>query len=153
VDGGDDLKREKKFYLVREDILPEAIVKTARAKELMAQRGNVPVAEILERVGLPRSTFYKYRDGVFSFLDTGLMKIINLSLELKHEAGILSRVLNYVASQSGNILAINQNLPLRGTANVTLSVDIEEMKIGVEELLTGLAAIEGVLRSELIGRS
>ncbi len=147
------MKKEKKFYLVREDMLPEAILKTARAKELMAQRGNIPVTEALEQVGLPRSTFYKYRDGVFSFLDAGAMRIINLSLELKHESGILSRVLNYVASQSGNILAINQNLPLRGMANVTISVDIEELQIGVEELLAGLEGIEGVLHSELIGRS
>jgi chorismate mutase len=134
-------------------MLPEAILKTARAKELMAQRGNMPVTEALEQVGLPRSTFYKYRDGVFSFLDAGAMRIINLSLELRHEAGILSKVLNYVASQSGNILAINQNLPLRGMANVTLSVDIEELRVGVEELLAGLEGIDGVLHSELIGRS
>lgn len=147
------MKREKKFYLVREDILPEAILKTARAKELMVQRGNIPVAEALEQVGLPRSTFYKYRDGVYSFLDTGTMRIINLSLELRHESGILSRVLNYVASQSGNILTINQNLPLRGMANVTISVDIEDLRVGVEELLAGLEGIDGVLHSELIGRS
>lgn len=147
------MKREKKFYLVREDILPEAILKTARAKELMAQRGNIPVAEALEQVALPRSTFYKYRDGVYSFLDTGTMRIINLSLELRHESGILSRVLNYVASQSGNILTINQNLPLRGMANVTISVDIEDLRVGVEELLAGLEGIDGVLHSELIGRS
>lgn len=147
------MKREKKFYLVREDILPAAILKTVRAKELMAQRGSIPVSEALEQVGLPRSTFYKYRDGVFSFLDTGTMKIINLSLELRHQSGTLSKVLNYVASQSGNILTINQNLPLRGMANVTLSVDIEELRIGVEELLAGLEGIDGVLHSELIGRS
>ncbi len=147
------MKRETKYYLVREDILPEAIIKTARAKELIAQQGTIPVAEVLEQVGLPRSTFYKYRDGVFSFMDAENMRIINLSLELKHQAGILSRVLNYVASQSGNILTINQNLPLKGTANLTLSIDIEELRVGVVELLEGLERVEGVLRSELIGRS
>lgn len=147
------MKKEKKFYLVREDMLPEAILKTARAKELIAQRGSVPVVEVLEQVGIPRSTFYKYRDGVFSFLDTRTMSIITLSLELRHEAGVLSRVLNYVASQSGNILTINQSLPLRGMANVTISVDVEDLRIGVEELLAGLDAIDGVLHSELIGRS
>ena len=147
------MKKEKKFYLVREDMLPEAILKTARAKELIAQRGAIPITEVLEQVGIPRSTFYKYRDGVFSFLDTRAMKIINLSLELRHESGVLSKVLNYGASQSGNILTINQNLPLGGTANVTISVDVEDLRIGVEELLSELDAIDGVLQSELIGRS
>lgn len=147
------MKRDKKFYLVSEDILPEAILNTVRAKELMARRGTMSVTEALEQVGLPRSTFYKYRDGIFSFLDTGTMRIINLSLELKHESGVLSKVLNYVASQSGNILTINQNLPLRGMANLTISVDIEDLRIGVDELLAGLESINGVLHSELIGRS
>ena len=119
------MKKEKKFYLVREDMIPEAILKTARAKELIAQRGAIPITEVLEQVGIPRSTFYKYRDGVFSFLDTRAMKIINLSLELRHESGVLSKVLNYVASQSGNILTINQNTASGGTANVTISVDVE----------------------------
>ena len=58
-----------------------------------------------------------------------------------------------MASQSGNILTINQNLPLGGTANVTISVDVEDLRIGVEELLSELDAIDGVLQSELIGRS
>lgn len=147
------MKRDKKLYLVSEDILPEAILNTARAKELMAQRGTISVTEVLEQVGLPRSTFYKYRDGVFSFLDTGSMRIVNLSLELKHESGVLSKVLNYVSSQSGNILTINQNLPLRGMANLTISVNIEDLRIGVDELLAGLESIDGVLHSELIGRS
>jgi ACT domain-containing protein len=31
------VKAEKKFYLVREDILPESILKTALAKEMLNQ--------------------------------------------------------------------------------------------------------------------
>lgn len=147
------MSRDRKFYLVREDILPDAILKTAQAKELLAQGQVQDMAEAVRLSGLARSTFYKYRDGVFPFFDTKNMKIVNLSLTLRHRPGVLSQVLNCVASQRGNVLTINQNLPLQGTANVTLSVDVEDMRIGVDELLHEVTAVEGVVKSELIGRS
>ncbi|MGE5403855.1 MAG: ACT domain-containing protein [Candidatus Saccharibacteria bacterium] len=147
------MSRDRKFYLVREDILPEAILKTAQAKELLAQGQVQDIAEAVQMAGLARSTFYKYRDGVFPFLDTKNMKIVNLSLTLRHHPGVLSQVLNRVASQRGNVLTINQNLPLQGAANVTLSVDVEDMEISVDELLSEITGIEGVVKTELIGRS
>lgn len=147
------MTREYRFYLVREDVLPDAIVRTARVKELLAQGRYDNAAEAVKAAGLARSTFYKYRDGVHPFLDAGSMKIINLSLPLHHEPGVLSRVLNHVASRGGNILTINQSLPLQGTANVTMSIDIEGLQVSTDELLRGLAGIEGVIRAELIGKS
>jgi chorismate mutase len=143
---------DKKFYLVREDILPDAIRKTARVKELLAQ-GRVGVGEATAQVGLARSTFYKYREGVFPFFDAQHTKIVNLSLVLRHQPGILSRVLNYVAEQEGNILTINQGLPLQGKANVTIAVDVEMIKVDLEQIIAGLIEMDGVLDTELIGRS
>ncbi|MGE5417417.1 MAG: ACT domain-containing protein [Acidobacteriota bacterium] len=147
------MSRDRKFYLVCEEILPEAILKTAQAKELLAQGQVQDVAEAVRLAGVARSTFYKYRDGVFPLLDTKNMKIVNLSLTLRHRPGVLSHVLNCVASQKGNVLTINQNLPLQGAANVTLSVDVEDMEIGLDELLREITGVEGVVKSELIGRS
>ncbi|MGE5397224.1 MAG: ACT domain-containing protein [Chitinophagales bacterium] len=146
------MRQEKKFYLVSEDILPEAILRTALAKELLAQ-GTVNVEDAVREAGLARSTFYKYREGIFPFFDAENTKIITLSFALRHQPGVLSKVLNYVASQKGNILTINQGLPLQGTANVTLAVDVEEMLISVEDLVLNVSNFEGVLKSELIGRS
>ncbi len=41
-------------------------------------------------------------------------KIITLSLLLEHKAGVLSRVLNLISTDSGNIMTINQGIPLQG---------------------------------------
>lgn len=147
------MKQEKKFYLVREDILPEAILKTAEAKEMLTQGRVSGIDEAARLVGIARSTFYKYREGVFPFLDIENMKIVNLSLTLRHQAGVLSQVLNFVASCRGNVLTINQSLPLQGSANVTLAVEVEEMLIDTRELLKELASLDGVIKIELIGRS
>ena len=45
------------FYLVREEILPEAIKKTIKVKEIL-KRGEIKtINEAVERMGLSRSAF------------------------------------------------------------------------------------------------
>lgn len=61
------MKREEKFYLIRYDILPESIVKTIEAKKMLESGEVDTVNEAVERVGLSRSAFYKYKDGIFPF--------------------------------------------------------------------------------------
>jgi chorismate mutase len=111
------------------------------------------ILEAVKRVGIARSTFYKYKDGVFSFFDAENMSIINISLLLRHISGILSGVLNCIASLQANVLTINQNLPLHGVAYVTLSLNIDEMSVSVEEMLNQLRALDGVLNVEVVGKS
>ena len=147
------VKAEKKIYLVREDILPESILKTALAKEMLASGEVEGILEAVKRVGIARSTFYKYKDGVFSFFDAENMSIINISLLLRHISGILSGVLNCIASLQANVLTINQNLPLHGVAYVTLSLNIDEVSVSVEEMLNQLRALDGVLNVEVVGKS
>ena len=119
------VKAEKRFYLVREDILPESILKTALAKEMLASGEVKGIIEAVERLGMARSTFYKYKDGVCSFFNPENMSILNISLLQRHISGIRSGVLNCVAALQANVLTINQNLPLHGVAYVTLSLDID----------------------------
>lgn len=142
-----------KFYIVREDILPDSILKTAEVKELLASGKKANVSEAVEEVGLARSTFYKYKDGVFSFFNADNLEIINISLSLKHEAGVLSRVLNNIASNGGNVLTINQSLPLHGIAGVTISINIVDLVFSLEDLIIKLKQLDGVNNVEIIGKS
>jgi chorismate mutase len=141
-----------KYYLVRDDILPEAIVKTAQVKEMLAKGDAESVLDAVNKLGLARSTFYKYKDGVNAFFDAKSLEIINISLLLRHISGILSGVLNSIAAYRGNVLTINQNLPLNGMALVTISLSVEELSISVEELMTHLGGLNGVVRAEIVGR-
>ena len=102
---------------------------------------------------MARSTFYKFMDGVFSFFNAVNISILNISLLLRHISGILSGVLNCVAALQANVLTINQNLPLHGVAYVTLSLNIDEMSVSVEEMLNQLQALEGVMNVEVVGKS
>lgn len=147
------MDRDKKYYLIREDILPEAILKTAQAKEFLASGSVDSIKEAVEKADLARSTFYKYKDGVHPFFDGQTMKIINLSLYLRHQPGVLFQVLDSIAQVGINVLTVNQNLPLQGMANVTLSLEMEKAQVSGEELVGKLSALDGVTKVEFIGRS
>ncbi|NLL52917.1 MAG: ACT domain-containing protein [Peptococcaceae bacterium] len=154
LQGEKDLTKLKKdFLLVNKDILPEAIVKTVQAKELLAKFDVLTVNEACERVGISRSAFYKYKDGVFPFYEGSEVKIITLSLLLVDRAGVLSDVLNYIASVKGNILTINQGIPLQGVANVSISIETEGMEVTVESLLSKVNELDGVRKVELIAKN
>jgi chorismate mutase len=143
----------KKFYIVHEDILPEAILKTALAKELIA-RGEANTVNIaVDKVGISRSAFYKYKDGVFPFYEASKNKIITLSFKLSHVSGILSNILNTIAEAKGNILTINQNIPLQGIANVTISVDTSGLADNIDVLMQTINNLDGVKKVEIVGQS
>ena len=132
---------------MKEDILPEAIKKTIKVKEIL-KRGEVKtINEAVVRLGLSRSAYYKYKDYVFPFYEASKDKIITLSLLLEHKSGVLSRVLNLIALDSGSIMTINQGIPLQGVANTTISIETKNMKVDYK-----LRMIDGVKRLEVLGQ-
>lgn len=147
------MKDLKKFFIVREDMLPASILKTARVKEMLTAGEADNVQDAVDELGMARSTYYKYKDGVFPFFNADSMNILNLSLLLQNRSGVLSAVLNSVASLRGNILTINQNLPLHDVAQVTLSVNVEEMDMTVNDFINELRHISGVISAEIVGKS
>lgn len=145
--------KTNEFLIVSKNILPEAILKTAQVKELLVKGDAGTINDAVERVGLSRSAFYKYKDGVFPFYEASREKIITISLILENKAGVLSHVLNFIASFKGNILTINQGIPLQGVANVSISIETAGMADTPENLLAGLGDIDGVRKIEVIGQT
>jgi chorismate mutase len=138
--------------LVREDILPEAIVKTIQVKLLLASGDVKTVHDAVEQVGLSRSAFYKYKDGIHLVNQLERERIVNISIDLEHQSGMLSRVLGRVADYGGNVLTIQQSIPLQGRANVVISVEMSRLSEELGVLLESLETISGVKRVRLIGQ-
>lgn len=146
------MKREEKFYLIRSDILPESIAKTIEAKKLLESGEAETVNDAVERVGLSRSAFYKYKDGIFPFNAMMSEKIMTITFSLEHVSGYLSKVLTYVADQGGNVLSINQTIPLQGIATVSMSVDMAHLRVSTTEFVDGLQLVPGVRKAMIVGR-
>ena len=143
---------KERYYLVREDILPEAVLKTVQAKELLAQGSVKTIHDAVDQVGLSRSAFYKYKDGIFPLSKLDRERIITISMDLEHKSGILSKVLGLIADLEGNVLTIHQSIPLQGMANVILSVDTSFMGEKINEMISALRKQDGVKRAAIIGQ-
>ncbi|MBY0123942.1 ACT domain-containing protein [Bacillus sp. S/N-304-OC-R1] len=144
-------KFDKKFYLVREDVLPEAMKKTLDAKEMIERGKAESVWDAVQKVDLSRSAFYKYRDTVFPFHTVVKERLITLFFYLEDRSGTLSHLLSVVASSGCNVMTIHQTIPLMGRANVTLSLNITDMSMEIEELLAKLRKLEFVEKVEVLG--
>ena len=146
-------KAQSGFFLVQEQILPEAIKKTIRVKEML-KRGDVrTINEAVDSMGLSRSAYYKYKDYVFPFYEASRNKIISLTLLLEHKKGVLSSVLNTISADSGSVLTINQGIPLQGVANATVSIETANLSVDLEALLDKLRLVDGVKRLEVLGQA
>ncbi len=148
-----DRKAEKDvYYLVSAEILPEAILKTIEAKKLLKSMEVDTVNEAVKKVGLSRSAFYKYKDGIYPFNAMMKEKIITISIDLEHKQGLLSVLLSQVAKFGGNILTINQTIPLQDSANIVLSIDTVNMKDDITNLINSIKMLDGVNRVQIIGK-
>jgi chorismate mutase len=142
---------DKKFYLVREDVLPEAMKKAVEAKEMLNRGKAESIWDAVKQVDLSRSAYYKYKDTVFPFSTIKKEKLITLFFHLEDRSGTLSKLLSVVASSGCNVLTIHQTIPLQGRANVTLSLNTGNMEIEMDDMLSELRKLEFVEKVEVLG--
>jgi len=140
------------FYIIKDEILPEIVKKTVKAKELLKSGKARTINEATEMVGMSRSAFYKYKDYIFPFYEASLGKIITIALVLEHEPGVLSSILDEIAKAHGNVLTINQNIPIGGMANVTISFETGNLTKNIEELIQVIQSKRGVNKVDIIAQ-
>lgn len=139
-----------KYYIVNAEVLPEVFVKVVEAKELLETGEAATIHQATTQVGLSRSAFYKYKDMVRPFNDMLSGRIVTLQLTLRDQPGVLSNVLNVMASLGGNVLTINQSIPANTVAGVSIGVETSELRVNMEELLGQVAQVPGVLRCDTL---
>jgi chorismate mutase len=108
------------------------------------------ISEAVKQVGISRSTYYKYKDYVFAPSEDSIGRMAIIAMSLAHKRGVLSAAINFVSDYNANILTINQNIPINGQANVTLSLDISGMEASVDEMIEVLRRIDGVMSAKLL---
>lgn len=141
---------KQRYYLVREDVLTDAMQKTLEAKSLL-ERGVVSsIWDAVKEVDLSRSAFYKYRDAVFPFHSIVKERILTVFIQLLDRKGALATLLEVTTEAHCNILTIHQTIPIQGRANVTLSLDVTSMHIELDELIQELKKLEFVESAEVI---
>jgi chorismate mutase len=146
------MNRSATYILVDSAVLPEVFSKVIEVKKVLSKGAAKAVNEAVKEVGISRSAYYKYKDFVFPFYETSRGKVITLFFVVEDFAGILSSIIKEIAIAKANVLTINQNIPINGLADVTISIETAGMSLDLQEMMDRISEIEGVRRQEILAR-
>ena len=141
-----------KYFVVKQKAVPEVLLKVVEAKRLIESEKAITIQEATDRVGISRSSFYKYKDDIFPFHDDAKGKTITFIIETEDKPGLLSVLLQIIAQYHGNILTIHQSVPINGVATLTLSVEILPGTGDAESMIHTLEEQSGVHYLKILGR-
>ncbi|MBR6452694.1 MAG: ACT domain-containing protein [Lachnospiraceae bacterium] len=112
------------YYIVKQRALPEVLLKVVEAKALLDSEQAITIQEATDRVGISRSSFYKYKDDIFRFHDNTQGKTITLTFSMDDKPGLLADLLKIIAKYGANILTIHQSIPINAVASLSISVQV-----------------------------
>ena len=129
------------FYLVRKRAVPETL-----------SAGKVKtIQEAVDRVGISRSSYYKFKNDIEEFHSSMAGMTLTLSMEISDETGILSDILREIADFGANILTIHQSIPIGGMASVSISMQVLKSSENVSGLLENLEQLSGIRKIRATG--
>jgi len=146
------MNKDSTYLLVDTSVLPEVFSKVIEVKQILGKGKIKSINEAVKEVGISRSAFYKYKDYVFPFYEISRGKVMTLFFVVEDLSGVLSSIINQIALAKANILTINQNIPINGLADVTISIETAGMIKDIKDFMDDIGKIEGVRRQEILAR-
>ncbi len=141
---------ERKLVIADLSVLPPVYHKVLRVKEILESGETKNVNDACDMADVSRSAYYKYKDYVFPFNQMqGVLTLLIATIDIK---GVLSSMLGFISDAGCNILTINQNVPVNGVANITITVQTEKMHLSTDKLIAGLQSISGVRKVNILAK-
>ncbi len=137
-------KNTSNLLLVDSSVLPEVFEKVVEAKKHLAMGKVKNNSEAAKLAGISRSAFYKYKDCVFVHNQEIDEKVVTISANLSDNPGVLSGIINEITKLGGNILTLNQNIPVDGVAPISISIRLEK-DINLSDITEGLQKLSGIV--------
>ena len=139
------------YLVIDKRVLPDVYEKVLFTKKLLKDGKVKEITEAVKIAGISRSVYYKYKDYVFDFSETSEGRKVTFNFIIKNEKGVLSIISNYIAEQGGDILTINQGIPLNGYANISITIDLSCVNGDIKTLTDGLSNLKNIEKVEFIG--
>ena len=146
------MEEKSKYFVVKQKAVPEVLLKVVGAKRLLESERAMTVQEATDKVGISRSSFYKYKDDILPFYDNTKGKTITLVVQMDDVQGLLSDLLHVVALYKANILTIHQSIPVNGIATLTLSVEVRSDTGNVSRMVEDMEEMEGIHYVKILAR-
>lgn len=141
--------KNSEYFIVHKSLLPEYFEQVIMVRELTSDK-NISVSEACKKFNISRSTYYKYKDYIFRPAKNSGTKAF-FRIKTIDEKGILSSILQTLYSASGNVISINQDTPIDGSAFISFAIDSSELMISLSELKTNIEKISGVKSVDIVG--
>lgn len=139
---------ENKYLIVSTSVLPEYFEQVVKTRE-MIEGGEINISQACQRNEISRSTYYKYKDNVFR-PDREYGKKSIFAFKMADEKGVLSKILSVIYDFNANVIAINQAMPIKNYAYVTITLDISDSNKPLQELTKKLKQIKHVKSAHII---
>lgn len=139
----------KTYFLVNSTVLPPVFKGVVLAKELLATGKAQNTSTAIKMAGISRTAFYKYKDYVFNYSNS-TDKTVTLIAKLSDKAGVFSALTTTLYEYGVNIITINQSVPVDGVADVSLTIQMQNVTISLEDLLEKLNNIDGIVSIKTI---
>ena len=136
--------KETNYYVIKKKAVPEVLLKVLEVQKLLDSKKAVSVLEATEKVGISRSSYYKYKDDIFPCYAGKKGRSITFVIEVDDQPGVMASILNIFALYKVNILTIHQSIPINGKGLLTVSVDIEDSQTDVSAMIQDVEKIEDV---------
>ncbi|MCR5657380.1 MAG: ACT domain-containing protein [Butyrivibrio sp.] len=146
------MNEETGYYVLKKQAVPEVLLKVLEAKKLVDSGKCKTVNEASERLGISRSSFYKYKDDIYEFHDSLQGTTLTLNLQMDDELGLLSVVLKIIADCGANILTIHQAIPYNGVAALSVAIQVLPTTGDISEMIAKLEETQGVHKVQIVGR-
>ena len=140
------------YFVIKKKAVPEVLLKVVETKSLLETGKVSTVAEAVERTGISRSSFYKYKDDIFVFHDNSEGKTLTFTCEMEDEPGILSVLLGLIAKYGANVLTIHQSIPINNMATLSISLQILPSTKDVAKMVSDMESIVGVHSIMIVAR-
>ncbi|MED9903986.1 MAG: ACT domain-containing protein [Lachnospiraceae bacterium] len=140
------------YFVVKQKAVPEVLLKVVEAKRLLESEKVLTVQEAADKVGISRSSFYKYKDDIFEFHDNSQGRTITLTFQMDDEPGLLSEVLKTIADFGANILTIHQSIPINGMASLSLSIQILQTTRDVSQMIAEMENKQGMHHVKILAK-
>ncbi|MBQ6389012.1 MAG: ACT domain-containing protein [Mogibacterium sp.] len=140
-----------KYLIVDKSLLPSYFEKVAEAKELIDEGLAKDVSEAVRKVGISRSTYYKYKDMVRDISTVSMGRHAIISMMMSHRVGVLSTVIGIVSRYDYSVWTITQNPPVDAKANVVITLELGEDADALDDMLREISAVPGLSRVQLLG--
>lgn len=142
--------KETNYYVIKKKAVPEVLLKVLEVQKLLDSKRAVSVLEATEKVGISRSSYYKYKDDIFPIHEKIQGKTITFVMEMEDQPGLLSSILKIVADCKANILSIHQSIPVNHIALITLSVMILPITEDVAVLFDRIENADGINNLKIV---